>query len=423
MSKTEAGPWENVPSPFCGIGTDDLTIAVDGLTVTVESNGCAVNTPAFEQPVAETEPQINGQPATRQAAIERAAELLRDSNQPIIGGLATDVHGMRAALSLGDATGAVIDSMNSPAAMRNLLALQSAGWMNTTLAEVKNRVDLLLVVGTDIEPLFPRFFERYIWNSESMFGDDTAKREVIFLGKAPSGDASTSPSGRAAQILACADDDLPEVMATLRALYNGKMIRAQKVGGIPVESLRILAKKLREASYSVVTWAAGSLAMDHADLTVQMLCDLVKDVNETTRASGLPLGGKEGDMTAALVSGWISGYPMRFSYASGHPEYDPHLNSTDRLLASGEADALLWISAYNCGRTPPACTVPTIVLGRSGMTFEQPPEVYIPIGTPGIDHSGHIHRMDNVVALRLLKLRDSGLPSSAEILSAIEQAL
>ena len=37
-----------VPSPFCGIGTDDLTIDVNGQQVKVLSNGCAVNTLAFE---------------------------------------------------------------------------------------------------------------------------------------------------------------------------------------------------------------------------------------------------------------------------------------------------------------------------------------------------------------------------------------
>ncbi|MEQ1531037.1 MAG: hypothetical protein ABL925_17110, partial [Methylococcales bacterium] len=30
-----------VPSPFCGIGTDDLTIKVDGVTLKVLENGCA----------------------------------------------------------------------------------------------------------------------------------------------------------------------------------------------------------------------------------------------------------------------------------------------------------------------------------------------------------------------------------------------
>ncbi len=40
--------FTEVPSPFCGIGTDDLTIKVDGVALKVSNNGCAVNTPAFE---------------------------------------------------------------------------------------------------------------------------------------------------------------------------------------------------------------------------------------------------------------------------------------------------------------------------------------------------------------------------------------
>jgi len=93
------------------------------------------------------------------------------------------------------------------------------------------------------------------------------------------------------------------------------------------------------------------------------------------------------------------------------------------MIANGEADALLWVHAYNSAATPPQTKLPTIVIGRSGMQFEQEPDVFIPIGTPGIDHAGHVYRMDSVVALRLKKLRDAGLPSTADVLHAIEQAL
>jgi formylmethanofuran dehydrogenase subunit B len=93
------------------------------------------------------------------------------------------------------------------------------------------------------------------------------------------------------------------------------------------------------------------------------------------------------------------------------------------LLQSGEADALLWVHAFNAKSIPPVTNLPTIVVGRSGMVFTKEPEVFIPVGTPGIDHAGHAYRMDNVVAIRLKKLRDSGLPSTADVLNAIEQAL
>ncbi|MGZ5014043.1 MAG: formylmethanofuran dehydrogenase subunit B [Methylobacter sp.] len=413
-----------VPSPFCGIGTDDLTIQVDGVSLKVIKNGCAVNTPAFEQAVTDTSPRVDGKDVSLDVAVAKAAALLKNTNQPVIGGCATDVNGMRALLALADRSGAVVDNMNFTGARNNFLALQDSGWMNTTLAEVKNRCDLLLVVGIDLESFSPRFFERYLWNEESMFLEDTGKREVIYLGKAPSGNASTSPNGQKALVFECANEDLPDVVAVLRALVKGNPIRVDSVGGIAVADLQAIADKLKAASYSVVTWAAGALAYSQAELTVQTLSEMVKDINsQNTRSSGLPLGGKEGDQTANQVCGWTTGYPARTRFSSGFPEYDPYLNDANFLLNNGEADALVWVQAFNAKAVPPATDLPTIVVGRSGMTFAKEPDVFIPVGTPGIDHAGHAYRMDNVVAIRLKKLRDSGLPSTADVLNAIEQAL
>lgn len=413
-----------VPSPFCGIGTDDLTIQVDGVSLKVIKNGCAVNTPAFEQAVTDTRPRVEGKEVSLDVAVAKAAALLNNTNQPVIGGCATDVNGMRALLALADRSGAVVDNMNFTGARNNFLALQDSGWMNTTLAEVKNRCDLLLVVGIDLESFSPRFFERYLWNEESMFLDDTGKREVIYLGKAPSGNASTSPSGQKAQVFECANEELPDVVAVLRALVKGNPIRVDSVGGIAVADLQGIADKLKAASYSVVTWAAGALAYSQAELTVQTLSEMIKDINDkNTRSSGLPLGGKEGDQTANQVCGWTTGYPARTRFSSGFPEYDPYLNDANFLLNNGEADALVWVQAFNAKAVPPATDLPTIVVGRSGMTFAKEPDVFIPVGTPGIDHAGHAYRMDNVVAIRLKKLRDSGLPSTSDVLNAIEQAL
>jgi formylmethanofuran dehydrogenase subunit B len=413
-----------VPSPFCGIGTDDLTVQVDGVSLKVIKNGCAVNTPAFEQAVTETSPRVDGRDVSLDVAVAKAAALLKNTNQPVIGGCATDVNGMRALLALADRSGAVVDNMNFTGARNNFLALQDSGWMNTTLAEVKNRCDLLLVVGIDLESFSPRFFERYLWNEESMFLADTGKREVIYLGKAPSGNASTSPSGQKAQVFECANEALPDVIAILRALVKGNPIRVDSVGGIAVADLQAIADKLKAASYSVVTWAAGALAYSQAELTVQTLSEMIKDINDkNTRSSGLPLGGKEGDQTANQVCGWTTGYPARTRFSSGFPEYDPYLNDANFLLSNGEADALVWVQAFNVKSVPPATDLPTIVVGRSGMTFAKEPDVFIPVGTPGIDHAGHAYRMDNVVAIRLKKLRDSGLPSTSDVLNAIEQAL
>ena len=156
----ESNLWQNVASPFCGIASDDLRIKVEGLVVTVVENGDAVTKKGFETAITDSSPRINGQEVSLEQAVSHIANCLRTSKQPVIGGMATDLNGARAAVALADKSRATIDNMDSGAGMRNTLVLQDTGWMVTTLTEVRNRVDLLLIVGSDLEAGFPRFFEK-----------------------------------------------------------------------------------------------------------------------------------------------------------------------------------------------------------------------------------------------------------------------
>lgn len=417
-----------VPSPFCGIGSDDLTVQVKGVTLKVTENGCRINTPAFEQAITQTSPRVQGKEVSLKVAVEHTGEILKRANQPVIGGCATDVAGMRALLALADRSGAVVDSSGFSADKNNFLAMQTSGWMNTTLAEIKNRCDLLLIIGCDLETFAPRFFSSYLWNTNSLFIENTSTRQVIYIGKAPSGNASTSPNNTKAQVLECSNTDLPEVVAVLRALIKNRTIMTNQVGGLAVADLQKIADKLKKSSYGVVVWDAATLAFAQAELTIQSICQLVKDVNICgTRCSGFPLGGKEGGQTANQVCGWQTGYPARISFSSAIPKYDPWLYNSKQMLDNDEVDAFVWVQAFNVNVLPPAIKTQKqtkqIVVARSGMVFVNEPEVFIPIGTPGIDHSGYTYRLDNVVAIRLKKLRTSGLPSTAQVLSSIEQAL
>ncbi len=421
----QAGAVENVTCPFCGLLCDDLTVEHDaGGNLNVSKNGCQKSITFFGRAPRTPSPRVSGKPVALNEAIARAAEILGKANLPLIAGLGTEVQGMRAVMSLADKTGATLDHMNSNGFMRNIQVVQNSGWQITTLTEVRNRVDLLVVIGTDIVSVFPRFFERQVWNRESMFGQDTSTREVVYLGgRDIDTSAGIAPDGRKPDVLPCDLERTPDVIAALRALVSGKKLHATEVAGIRTADLEKLAERLKAAKYSVVVWAAAPLNFPHAELTVQNITELVKILNKTTRSSGLPLGGIEGDMNANQVSTWISGYPMRTSYARTYPEHDPVHFSTDRLLASGEADALLWISSFNPDRTPPATELPTVVFGHPDMKLEKEPDVFIPVGLPGADHKGIMFRTDNVVSLPLLQLRASALPDLGSVLNAIEQAL
>jgi formylmethanofuran dehydrogenase subunit B len=416
--------YHNVTCAFCSLLCDDLTIRAHNNQLDVAGKICPKAVAGFERPWIEASPLVDGKPASLEQAVQKAAAILKKSQQPLFGGLATDVEGMRAVMAIADKTGGILDHLAGDVMMRNVRAVQSGGWMMTTMGEIRNRADLVVFVGTDVYKEFPRFFERLIWNKETLFGMDPAKdRQIVYLGKGLDTEPGRSPTGREPLHLPCDITELGEVFAALRALHTGQILQAKKVAGIKVSDLQALLERFQAAHYGVMVWDAGKFSFPHADLTVQILCDLVKDLNHTGRFCGFNLAGNEGGMSAQSVCAWQSGYPLKVSFSSGHPEYDPLLHTTARLLESKMVDTLVWIASITAGRSPPATDIPTVVLGEPGMPLPQQADVFIPVGTPGMDHGGRLVRCDNVVSLPLKQVRAKGLPSVATVVNSILQAL
>ena len=93
------------------------------------------------------------------------------------------------------------------------------------------------------------------------------------------------------------------------------------------------------------------------------------------------------------------------------------------MLKEGEGDLFVWTASISPSLVPPPTKIPTIVLGTPGLALTGQPAMFIPVGTPGLDHAGRLVRVDNVVSLPLKDLGRADLPPVADVLSAIEAAL
>lgn len=413
---TRANVLTAVACPFCGLLCDDLAVATEADTA-VSANGCARSRSLFTAHVGhDASPSADGTSVSIERAVERAAAILSSASQPLFLSAGTDVAGVRALLQLAERTGGVLDHINSDAVLRNLLVLQDTGWVGTTLTEVRNRCDLLVVASSGIDRRFPRFFERCLDNREALF--DLGEREILFLGSMPAG----FESRHRVSALDVMPECLGQVFAALRCLLAGRKLHATQIAGIPLEQLSGVLERMRAARYGVLTWAAADLDFPHAELTIQSACELVQELNRTSRFAVLPLGGTDGDLTVTQTATWQSGYPLRIGFGSGAPEFDPYRHSAHRLLEQGEADALVFVSALDPRHRPPATRLPTIVLGRPG-TEARDAVVHIPVATPGLHHSGHLFRTDNVVAVPLRTLSPSPWPSASAALTRILEKL
>jgi len=408
--------------PFCALACDDLVIdRSSGAALSVRENGCDLSRRSFARPAVRNAPEIAGKPASLDEAVTRAAHLLSRSRAPLFAGMAADIAGVRAALKLAERIGAVVDDLGSDGLFRNLRVLQDSGWMTTTLSEIRNRMDTMLIVGPDPAQAFPRFYERCVASADTILGTPSKPRRLFRLG-APATQDHNSTNGVAIAQVSCEEAHLPGALAALRTLTNGKSVALDDAPGLSLTSLNEIAEALRKAEYGVVVWNAATFAAESSELIVQVLVEMIRDLNRTTRCSGFPLGGNDNLIGANQTCTWQYGVPLRTSFAGGVPNHDPLLNSARRRLAASETDAVVWISAFR-DQVPAGLPANIIALPPPGTKFERAPAVQIPVGTPGIDHAGQIFRMDNVVALPVHGLLQRNLPSVADVLDRIDTAL
>jgi formylmethanofuran dehydrogenase subunit B len=311
---------------------------------------------------------IDGKPVELEAACAEAARLLQQSRLPVIAGLGTDVAGARAAIALAQRAGAVIDHLHAEALLRDVDVLRDAGMMTTTLTEARLRADVLLLVGSLPTETLPQLLPA---------NSDNDERTIIWL--CPGRTAWRDAVSGKVQTIGRSADQLPVVLAALRATVAGRPVGAAPVGA---KMLRSVADELKAARFGTAVWSAATLD----PLTIEMLCGLIKDLNAQTRFSGLPVPPDDNALGVLQVCGWMTASPPRTAFARSFVEHDPWRFDARRLVDSGEADCVLWISAYRPAPPPWSRGLPTIALTGGGASFPHRPRVHVLVGQPGIDH-------------------------------------
>lgn len=357
---------------------------------------------------------VEGLPASLDEAAEAAARLLSQSVQPLIAGLGADIDGARAALALAERVGGVIEHMHSGALMRDLDCLRETGVMLTTPGEARVRADVLLLVGDALWETWPALNERLLRPPARPDGTDVG-RSIIWM--APDADARIPGFDGDIEIIAAGvGTGLAANLAALRARVKGRPIARAR---IPMPTLDALATVLKGARFGVAVWTAVHLG----SLELEMLNGLVRDLNDTTRFSTLPLAQPDNAGGVLAACGWMTGFPMRTGFGAEGPLHDPWRFEADRLVASGETDCALWISAF--GAPPPTWTGASnvIALCESATGFVTEPNVLIRVGRPGVDHDAVLHSSDTGTLTASIASAPGAAPSVAQALERIAASL
>jgi formylmethanofuran dehydrogenase subunit B len=407
--------------PFCGLLCDDLPGPGEGVDISAwigrlqalcPRAGAGIEAVLRSGSSSATSASIDGRPVSVDAAVAEAGRRILAARRPVIGGLGGDVQAARAALALGDLVGARLLHRNQFAAQRNLFAVQSRGAVTTTLAEVRQRAEMVVLVGSDVTRNFPRLLERLFAANPAFVA--AARRRLVLLGAPP---PSRLPAGIAAEGVDCGGLDLFDSVAALRACLRGQLLPAHAG---KIEALSQLAARMADCRYGAIIWAAADLEMPGADLLVEQLHQLVIDLNRRTRWAALPLAGNDGDLSANAVATWQTGFPLPVEFAASGVSYDPFPDYAD-------ADLLLWLAALPGvapAQVPGVRTdTPQIVIAAPAWAGQlSSSHVFIPAATPGITGCGHLVRTDGVITLYAPAACASTLPPASLVMDRIASA-
>ena len=397
----------SVTCPFCGLICDDLVLTGGGL----DTRGCALAAAGFGRAVAARLPhKVAGVPVDLASAAAEASRLLKQAKVPLFHGLAVDLHGIRALLALAERAGGVVDHLASAPLLANAAVARASGWVTVTFAEIANRTDFMLLVGGDPSEAFPRFHQRLVRNPTPLYREGAPV--LAYLGPAEVG----PPDGTVALRAVVPRTRLLDALGALAvSLHGGQPTAAPDR---PDDAIAAIAERLAAARYGAIVWHPASFVPDDAELAIERVAAILRHLNLKTRCVGLPLGGSGNGVGAMQAALWQAGWPLRIGFADGTPRHDPWRFDGERLLASGEADLLVWAMTL-VAAPPPATGLPVVAIVADDIVLPTPAAVEICVGIPAIDHGGAVFRSDALIALPLQAARPSDRPTVAAAAQAI----
>lgn len=354
---------------------------------------------------------VDGRSVSFAEASRAAAGLISVARLPVFVLGSCDVAGTGAAIRLAERVGGVIDHAESENAFRELDVMRSFGKFIVTPHEARQRADAILLVGSGLTQHWPDLVERLGLDEVPRLALQPQRREILWIGAE---DGEEALSRLANHKIAARGEALAHLISALRACNAGRRVA---LPASETTALAAIAEKLQQAKFGVVIYSPSSLDV----LAIEMLAGLVADLNKSTRFSTISVGGSGNAETAMQTAGWTTGFPVRTGFGRGFPEHDPWRFDAARLVASGEADALVWISCE--GELPSwASRTPLVALSGANSAASQS-KVHITVGQPGRDHdSVDFARETQSLAWRRAS-HASDLPSAASVLEEIGASL
>ncbi len=428
---------KRIPCTGCSLLCDDIIVSSDGLYIDKIVGACLKGKEKFDSVTSKnriTTPMIrqNGslKPVSFDQALDEVSKLIKNASKPLLYGFSnSSCEAQSAGINLARSINGFIDSNSIICQGKILKEAGTSGLTLTTLTEVINKVDLIILWGFNAAESIPRLLNKALFSRGKFRMTGREIKTLIILD--PVKTASFGVMGvRDLALMISPGMDLALIKTLKDECCSENSIPEEGVAGLDYDDLKRLLLNLREAENGVIFLGQGILRDPQGEHILKELLELVEMINQRQ---------EKGRISIIMGSGHynMNGFDQVSLSIVGR---NKNIQFKDNELADSEETIVTKIQKadFDCsiivGTDPIShlpqelssklVTRPIILVDNKNTATAQLADVILPSSITGIESGGLAIRLDNIpVELQGIINPPNNLPSDEEILKMVNKRI
>lgn len=406
----------------CGLLCDDIEVDLEKDAVSKVYTACRVGVAHMKEGSREASFLVDGKPVDGPAAVEKAAEILKNAKNPLIFGLGTSTNeAQKKAIELAKKLNATLDDTSSFCLGPVVEALLRDKFKTCSLDDVRHKGDVMVFWGADPSDSHPRHLSKFSYfpRGEQKQKGWEEERTAIAIDIRKSHTAKICGSNFY-QIPPGGDTEF------INALIDGVSGKLPKTSfGYPPKKLLELANILKGAKFGTIFMGLGLLySLESLDPIIK----LVEVLNEKAKGEFhlVPMVGHYNMRGFNENLFAETGYVNCVKFENGEAKHGPEYSTVEALKAK-TVDAALIIGSDPLASLPRSIVkylldIPIISIDPCETLTSKKATVHFSTAVSGVECGGTATRMDGV-EVSFDPILKTDRPSDEEILTKITEAL
>lgn len=424
---------KRIPCSGCSLLCDDVIIRSDGIYIDEVIGACLKGKERFDQTTAKNRiinPMIrkNGelQKVSWEEALNKTLKIIKDSSNPILYGFSTvSCEAQLKGIELARAINGFIDSNATICQGRLLNKSKETGITLTTITEVINKGDLIILWGANAAESIPRLLNKVLFSRGKFRMTGREIKTLIIID--PVKTASFGVMGvRDIALIIEPNKDLDLIRTLKEECCKAESIPSEGVAGIDKDDLKRLLLHLTGAENGVIFVGQGLLNSDLESDVLKELLELIQMINlkqEKGRISVILMGGHYNMAGFEHVALSTIGKNHSLQFSNG--EFINTENTIISKIESEDFDSSIIVGTDPISHLANSLSSklskkPLILIDNRNSATLNIADVVLPTALTGIECEGLAYRLDHVpIELQKIINPPNNVPSDEEILDQI----